>query len=201
MTSYLITGPTEFASKYIEEFLEDHKFKEHEIYKFEEIVRIDDARRIKEKLSYSMLSQKIFIFFSGMTIEAQNALLKSIEESDESTYFIFCSKKYGDYLSTIYSRCQVISPKTFESSEPSLKDLFKGKISLTYSDIDKVSLATGKKINQLLPELRKIVLASETSYEARKAYFTYCKKLMSLTSLADINNVNEKVILESIFLA
>lgn len=44
-----------------------------------------------------------------MSIEAQNALLKDLEEPTESTFFIICASAESGVLPTISSRCQKIS--------------------------------------------------------------------------------------------
>ena len=79
------------------------------IYK-DEVLKVDTAREIV-KHAYTKPSeseQKLFIIENGDTIrqEAQNALLKVIEEP-QNAYFIFLCQNSKNLLSTIRSRCQI----------------------------------------------------------------------------------------------
>lgn len=53
------------------------------------------------------------------TLEAQNALLKLLEEPPQNTYIILTSTSSETLLPTIVSRCQIITSKNIESSDES----------------------------------------------------------------------------------
>ncbi len=59
---------------------------------------------------------KIFIVNNAdtMTVQAQNALLKTIEEPPEYGVFILISENYNKFLPTILSRCVVFKLKTLD---------------------------------------------------------------------------------------
>ena len=75
-------------------------------------IRIDQARELIRKLSLSpsMGRRKIFIVSPGdsMNSQAQNALLKSLEEPPAFSTLILCAESAESMLTTIRSRCQVI---------------------------------------------------------------------------------------------
>lgn len=75
-------------------------------------MKVDTARSII-KNAYTKPSESKYKFViidnaDSMTVQAQNALLKAIEEP-KSTYFVFLCDNHRSLLQTIVSRCQVFS--------------------------------------------------------------------------------------------
>ncbi|PIT91077.1 hypothetical protein COU17_02195 [Candidatus Kaiserbacteria bacterium CG10_big_fil_rev_8_21_14_0_10_49_17] len=73
---------------------------------------IDDARVLKERENRAPLSgtKKVFIVsFSFIQTEAQNALLKVLEEPSESTHFFFFTPSPEQLLGTVRSRVMDVS--------------------------------------------------------------------------------------------
>lgn len=73
---------------------------------------IAEARKIKEFFSLKPYSAKgravILEEASDLTTEAQNALLKTLEELPEHALFIMCANSDATFLPTVLSRCQII---------------------------------------------------------------------------------------------
>ena len=94
---------------------------------------IAEARRIKKlaNLSSHFGGYKVFIIESAdkMTIEAQNALLKTLEEPNPKTIFILTAVSEKLILATILSRCQKIKLSSL-SIDQIKKYLKKQKINL-----------------------------------------------------------------------
>lgn len=88
-------------------------------FKAGEKLGIAQARRIKEHFSlkpYSAKGRTVIIEDAAqMTDEAQNALLKTIEELPEDALFILASASDANFLPTILSRCQIIYLSDSES--------------------------------------------------------------------------------------
>ncbi len=74
-----------------------------------EQLRIEDVRFIKDKTSVAVYEKQGFVF-GEIGFDAQNALLKLLEESDELRYFVFY--KSDNLLDTIQSRAQNITLHT-----------------------------------------------------------------------------------------
>ncbi len=72
---------------------------------------IDDARAIKKTATEkSYQTYRLFVIsFSRITAEAQNAMLKSIEDPSSSTKFIFVCEQLTGLLPTFLSRVQKIN--------------------------------------------------------------------------------------------
>lgn len=72
---------------------------------------IAESRLLKEKQSIKSLSGKgryFILKIDDISLEAQNALLKTLEEPAEDCYFFIISSKIDIFLPTLLSRCQII---------------------------------------------------------------------------------------------
>jgi DNA polymerase III delta prime subunit len=75
------------------------------------VAKIDDVRLLNKSLSLHVNENSVYILdnFKNASVEAQNALLKTIEEPQENVYFILCVSRENNILPTIVSRCQIIN--------------------------------------------------------------------------------------------
>ena len=82
---------------------------------------IDTIRVITENCMYSSISgnPRVYIFdeIHRQTKDAQNALLKLLEEPPENVYIILCTTEPQALLPTITSRCHSYQMKTLKPSE------------------------------------------------------------------------------------
>lgn len=73
---------------------------------------ISEARKIKEHFSlkpYSAKGRIVVLEDAGsLTVEAQNALLKTMEEPPEYAVILLGAKSESDLLPTVLSRCQIV---------------------------------------------------------------------------------------------
>ncbi|MDO8523775.1 MAG: hypothetical protein Q7R74_00930 [bacterium] len=72
---------------------------------------VDDARAIASFASLKSVGEAkyIIVSFGRATGEAQNALLKVVEEAPGNSIFFFCVDSAGHLLPTLRSRCVVVS--------------------------------------------------------------------------------------------
>lgn len=83
---------------------------------------IDNIRKLKEHLdtgSFGKSQYKIFVFEEchQLSPEAQNMLLKLVEDSFDQNYFIFCSTEPGKIIKTLRNRCMPIEFKKIQPEE------------------------------------------------------------------------------------
>ena len=153
--SYCLVG---FSSEDLLNFLEkEHKFltkgNPDFFYEKYETLSIDESRRIKEihsSKSFIKDSKRIFIIeCHGMTHEAQNSLLKILEEPNDDVYFFIIIPSVSVLLPTLRSRLHII-----ESRDTDL-DLADAKRFLKLSMKDKITFVDdlAKKISD--EELQK----------------------------------------------
>lgn len=129
MDSFLIIGPITKTKEYAFDFLKKEKIDKLDItfVESEKSVGIALVKEFQKKLFLKPFkSDKKAVVLSselGFTTEAQNSLLKVLEEPPANTIIILLSKTLDEILPTIISRCKLIEiekeiPKTdFEKSE------------------------------------------------------------------------------------
>jgi len=117
--AYIFAGESESVRQALFAFLEkdlSHPTRGnpdffHELF---DIFSIDDARRVKEMQSVRPLAgaRKVFVIETrGMAPEAQNALLKVLEEPASDTHFFIITNSAEIFLPTIRSRAVIFSFK------------------------------------------------------------------------------------------
>ena len=78
------------------------------------LIGIDRIRELKHFLArrpYSRHSQQVFVpHAERLTIPAQNALLKTLEEPPEQAQLVLAARHESQLLATIVSRCRIIRP-------------------------------------------------------------------------------------------
>lgn len=84
-------------------------------------IGIQDIRQLQNWLSLKPFNQKLKVAFlkraENLTVESQNALLKTLEETPQDSIIILCAPDSTWLLPTIVSRCQIIQlPPTAQIS-------------------------------------------------------------------------------------
>lgn len=99
-------------------------------------IKIEQIRQMQRKIIEApIISQnKVYIINDAdlMTIEAQNCLLKTLEEPPEFVTIILIGSNENNFLSTIKSRCTIIKFQDIENSQ--IKDYLKSKYDIKVSD-------------------------------------------------------------------
>jgi len=173
-----------FEDSNIDSFIENENLKS--IYF--KIENIDNVRNLK-KITGLKFSQKTAIVLKNIdnaTEEAQNALLKSIEEPQENLYFILVVKNISSILPTIISRCQIIGCLTLKRAVPPITDT--GIINFSTSDLDKMfeTISNCTKRDEAINFVTNLITHN---YENRK--FQYLQYLLeTLESLKLNGNVS-----------
>ena len=117
MIARLLIGPKENMLEKIKGFLEEVGLKNPHpdllYFDLDSKLGIAEARKIKEFFSLKPYSGKgravILEDATNLTPEAQNALLKTLEELPENALFILCANSDAHLLPTVLSRCQIIN--------------------------------------------------------------------------------------------
>ncbi len=114
--AYLIEGERGVVLPVLKKFLFDNKHSSQsspDFHLFEfDVFLIEHAHEISQEQTMRGVegNKKIFILaFNTMTSEAQNALLKTIEEPTEDTHFFFVTRTKETLIPTLRSRMQILS--------------------------------------------------------------------------------------------
>ena len=202
MTSFLLIGDSEKCTNYINNYILKESIRPYEIEEYSDKILIEHARQIIHSIS-RVSSKKLILLRNEITIEAQNALLKNIEELPQSCTLMICSNSSGDLLSTIQSRCFMINLGQELSTDTNISvaitSYINGKID-GWRLIDEIETSgiVNHDTNNLLQQLRSLVIDLKVTEKQR--VFNFCKKLLFYTSLLEKNNVNKRIVLEKVFL-
>lgn len=108
MRAYLLkNGNSKLKDDFINQFINEKDIPIFNIARFTESLKISDVREIHKKITAFLSGKNRVVIIDSATIEAQNALLKTIEELPDDTSFIFLNEQ--DLLPTIISRCSIVN--------------------------------------------------------------------------------------------
>lgn len=118
-----------------------------------ESIKIATIREVKEKLAFGThysQNKQYFIFLDAhrITLPAQNALLKSIEEPPLQTQMVFITHAPEKLLETIQSRCQIIIQTSTAKTQDTTKITSLYQKIITSSNGEKITLAAQFKERQ-----------------------------------------------------
>jgi len=126
-----------------------------------------------------------------MTPQAQNSLLKTLEEPSEGTFFLLTAEEVSSLLPTIVSRCRVIPIPlwTQEEMAPALK-----KLDMPDNQVEELSVLSGGSIGAAIMmwrdptygEMRKRILQTVFAMEREKDVFPISNAQREEKEQADI---------------
>ena len=223
MRSYILIGSTTARNAYLEEYITTHHVKSYDVLRFDDKVGIGDVRTIQKMLSFMPEKGQIrcITLSSTITTEAQNALLKTLEEIPSYAHIFIHSTSQESLLPTVISRCQIV---TLSEAKQQLKEdgeYEKILNALLFSDNDMSDISIPFIFEQRLQEgtrdpftieacilvirsiIKKRILSAKTSDDLylRTTLLPLLKKLSDAYPLATNNNVNQRFSLEAIFLS
>lgn len=217
MQSFLISSKSQ--DKALEEALEILSKKNIDkldisIENFEKIAGISDIKNAIKNLYLKPLRGKhkalILNTFLGLTVEAQNTLLKTLEEPPESALIFLIISNINEILPTVVSRCKIINLKNAQENELNIgeiKNLVEKMGSQTPGFKLKIAQDFGGKredtvlfLENAVIEARKLMLFNLETKESN-FFAQMIKKLEEGRIAAKNTNVNQRFILENTLLA
>ena len=150
------------------EFLSNNNPDFYEIIPDGNNIKIEQIREMQKKVVEQPIisKNKVYIIDNAdlMTREAQNCLLKTLEEPPEFVTIILIGSNESNFLSTIKSRCTILR---FENIEPSkIEKYLKEKFSIQEvpkSIIEAANGSIGKE--ELLKDKKELYIAIDTVLE------------------------------------
>ena len=122
--AYILTGSFARARDFVDKILTFHNssLNSPDIFNVNyDVFNIADSRKIRQMQSETALidSKRFFILgINFITREAQNALLKTLEEPTKNTHIMIVCRSADMLLPTVQSRCQIIKFDSDESILP-----------------------------------------------------------------------------------
>lgn len=204
MASFLIIGDKLKCDEYIDSFIKNKSLKDYEVEHYEDKILIDNAKKIIRSLSLKITGKKLILLRGEITIEAQNALLKNIEELSENCTIFICAASRDDVLPTIQSRCFIVNLSSLNTEInldvcSFISSYAQGRIGIweLIDRLEESGIILGD-IENLLTQLRYMLI--DLSNPQISKYYLYCKRLLLLSSLFENNNVQQRIVLEKVFI-
>lgn len=229
MTSFIVIAKDkQKRDQYLADF-----FKQHEIDTFDitvlnletsakqntQSLGIEDIKQIQKKIFLKPIKSKVKAIVIDeaelLTIEAQNALLKILEEPPNHTLIILATNTKETLLPTIISRCQVIQLEETEIKLSAKETLELENFLATLptwgigerlkkaETLAKDKQKTIEWIEKLILVLRKQLIANTSNQKSSTLHsqLSILKSLQSLHTLLKTTNVNPRFALENTLLA
>lgn len=172
-------------------------------------ISIDTVRNFIQQLAYSNYQGRkqyyVFLNADTLTIPAQNALLKSVEEPPEDTQIIFVTAYVEKLLETIRSRCTlaILDSSKAQESQSESRDVYLSLLKQNYGQ--KIATAsTYKERHDALTLCKSLILFLHAELQkpqtqiSRKLLITHSQKILESSKLLE-QNVNASLVLEDLF--
>jgi len=166
----------------------------------ESSIGIKDVFEISEKIVKKSTDIKVFLILEAnkLTLEAQNALLKVVEEPYNNSIIIFQTSNIDELIETIRSRCEVITDsKDFDDEDlNNIEFIFKDYLNLSF--IEKTKLVENfLKSYSEKKYVKKAILAILNDIANNTNYISTLPKIEKAYKAVDIN-VGSKLIFDFI---
>lgn len=232
MTSFLVVSPLESQrSDYIKTLLTKNAIhlldttivNKQTSDKTTQSIGIEEIQSVKQKIFFKPLKGKtkalIIEDAHFLTIEAQNALLKLLEEPPEHTIIVLTTDSQDLLIPTILSRCSIIA--FTNKAQPAFTDEEKKQyseflISLSNSSLSqklKTAETLSKNRDQGIQYITEIILfireelltlINVTNHQEKEKLYSYhliITRLTRLVTLLKTTNVNARFALENTLLS
>jgi len=163
--------------------------------------------QIKEIVRETIIYQpykRIYVLenFNYSSQEAQNAFLKTLEESINNIQFILTASSVHQLLPTIISRVKVINlnknikPQIDKKIEKIFEDFIKNN-SMNILNLDEINIGSKTKALELLNQI--IVFFRNRIHKDKKAIIIL-KKILSIKPLLENNNLNPQLTIDNLLI-
>lgn len=216
MQSFVISAKNQSAKEeYVKKICDDHHIDRFDIYALEQekgTIGIEEVRNLQKKLFFKPLKSPtkavVVKNAENLTIIAQNALLKSLEEPPENTIIILTVSNKDLLLPTILSRCKIVELKErdVQLSQNEFSQYLNLLISLRSCEVgERLKLAQdmGKTKEEALSFLETITLAIRKEIIEQPSlpqYLNLLKSFQKTHTILQTTNANPRFTLETLFL-
>jgi DNA polymerase III delta prime subunit len=199
MQSRILIGSASRYEAHIHTFILGNSIPEYAITRLSDSIKIEDIHLLirKNKMHVGKGEKRLTIFTGIITIPAQNALLKYLEELPNSDYVFFCVESEGVLLETIRSRCNLVylglnnTDNTSETTTP--------KEFLNVLPVLAQNITNKESYYQFVTQLRATILEEilQKKHQVSTELIILLRNLNAQTQYVRENNVNPQFTIES----
>jgi DNA polymerase III delta prime subunit len=172
-------------------------------------IGIDEVKDFQTEMKYQPFEEEVQIGIiwesQKLTHQAQNSLLKTLEESEDHTIFLLCVNNGKSLLQTIFSRSKPIYLNgIIETEEIDIPDILEKDLVDQFKEIEELSKEKDLAldlVNQIEKYYRQILSKNISDQNSEKANSQ--KRILTITedSRNKLNaNVNKRMVLENLVL-
>lgn len=211
MNSIVLVGKLDDQEKIINGYIKKYSVANYNITRFPEKIIISDIRNIKRLVSRSSDGKRIIVFHENITLEAQNALLKTLEELPDDTFIFFFISAVDRLIPTIISRSRIVrllseNITDVSFSQEKLLSRFLSEndreIKLALGLLLSEEVSVGNKIDELIVSLRKALhvnIKDNNLLQAERGIILL-EHILENYSLFVLNNLNKRLFLDTAFI-
>lgn len=172
----------------------------------EKAIGIEDVRKFQEKIFLAPFKGKvkaeILIAIPGITPQAQNAMLKILEEPPEFSYILLVVDSKDLLLPTVLSRCFILEEKKEKQTEKSenLEEILYASVGEKIKRAEELSKNKQEAIEwleSLINSARENIISGKTN---DKKYSQALINFYKTYTILKNSNANTRLILENLFL-
>lgn len=215
MKTFLLRGGENKRREFIRNFIQKNSIPSYNIYEFENKLTIKEVRELKRTISYSLEKNihRLVIFPLEVTLDAQHALLKTLEEPPSQTYFILQEEKgQNRHIPTVISRSFIVNleqdyTEKNQENQDKILNLTSHLFSKTVEPEKKKSyiFSLGEKIETredlegFLNAVHSLILSDNNQLDKRQMT-SFTQIFFEYYSLIDQNNVGRRGLVEYVLL-
>lgn len=194
--------------KLAEEIVKENKISKFDVHTLtsEKAIGIPDIRNLQKDifLKPGFSEKKIIIIegFNQITVDAQNAFLKTLEEPPQNTIILILVNSLDFILPTILSRCNLINLTKERKNTEDTDTYSKLFESLLENKENPLIIAQdyGKNKESALKLLENLIILTEKNLSSNHQISKTLKNLQETYSTIKSTNVNPRFALEILFL-
>ncbi|MEX2007388.1 MAG: hypothetical protein WD992_01330, partial [Candidatus Levyibacteriota bacterium] len=206
----IVSKNQDLTTKTLNKIYSDNKIAsiDQDANTFEKAVGIEDVRNVQKKLYFKPIRSRekavVINTPQGIGIEAQNALLKILEEPPRNTFIVLVVKNKNSLLPTVLSRCKIIEMK----NEPSFSEGELSELSETIESLE--SMGVGEKLrlaqdfgtsrDEALIFLEKMIILGRKKMTAdsnEKSSLRILKEFQKIYAILKTTNATPRLTLEN----
>lgn len=209
ISQILIASNKKMISNFVTEHIEKNKFKSELIFKLYpegKEFSVDQVRSIRKLLIVGAAGRRLFILFDfgRASYEAQNALLKTLEEKTEENDFVMICQNERQILPTIRSRSKLIYLRD-EGTKTILDENFTTRIEKIVEGEDfkflDLQFRGTKGREEAVEFLGKIIHFFQKKLQAGETKAALVlKKILKTYQLVDEGNINPQLAVDNLLI-
>lgn len=201
----LVSKSKKDTDEFVKSFIKTHNIPKNEIFKIypqKNGILISQVREIKQEILIASTLPRLFVLydFDHATTEAQNALLKSLEEAQLNIQFILVVKNEYFILPTVTSRSKIVRLNKDNLIKDKKYDRYREFLSTVEKSLNYRFLAdatlTGVTKEDVAIFLEGLIAHYRAKLVSAPESVKILKKTLSLKLLLENNNLNPQLTLD-----